>query len=57
MRASMGEVCTRCGLRGAREGKGRTKNLPYMLVTLEVSKFTVWLNDDARCAESGGVVL
>ena len=32
---------------GAGNGQERTRNMPYMLVTLEVSKLSGWLNDDA----------
>ena len=30
----------------------RTENMVYMVVTLDVSKLSGWLNDDARCRES-----
>ena len=39
----------RCGPEGA---GGRTQNMAYMVVTLEVSKLSGWLNDDAPCRES-----
>ena len=29
-------------------------NMPYMVVTLEVSKLSGWLNTDAYCRESNG---
>ena len=32
----------------------RTINMPYMAVTLEVSKLSGWLNADAPCRESKG---
>ena len=32
----------------------RTKNMPSMSVTLDVSKLSGWLNVDAACAESKG---
>ena len=32
----------------------RTQNMPYMVVTLEVSKLSGWLNADANCRESKG---
>ena len=37
---------------GAGHGQERTKNIPYMFVTLEVSKLSGWLNADALCRES-----
>ena len=36
-----------------RAGK-RTPNMPYMVVTLDVSRFSGWLNDDARCQVEPG---
>ena len=33
---------------GAGHGEERTENMPYMFVTLEVSKLSGWLNTDAR---------
>ena len=39
---------------GAGHGEERTQNMPYMLVTLEVSKVSGWLNADADCRESNG---
>eukprot|EP00964_Phaeocystis_antarctica_P049390 scaffold28648_cov60-Phaeocystis_antarctica.AAC.2 len=33
-------------------GGERTRNMPYMVVTLEVSKLNGWLNFDANCRES-----
>ena len=32
----------------------RTPNMPYMVVTLDVSRFSGWLNDDARCQVEQG---
>ena len=32
----------------------RTKNMLYMVVTLDVSKLSGWLNADAYCEESNG---
>eukprot|EP00964_Phaeocystis_antarctica_P124087 scaffold87775_cov48-Phaeocystis_antarctica.AAC.1 len=37
---------------GAGHGEGRTRSIWYMLVTLEVSKLSGWLNADAACRES-----
>ena len=34
---------------GARARAERTLNMPYMVVTLDVSKLSGWLNADARC--------
>ena len=34
---------------GAGHGEERTKNIRFMLVTLEVSKLSGWLNADAPC--------
>ena len=41
---------------GARsvQGEERTSNIAYMVVTLEVSKLSGWLNADAPCRESKG---
>ena len=39
---------------GAGLGEERTPNMPHMLVTLEVSKLSGWLNADADCRESKG---
>ena len=39
---------------GAGFGKERTPNMPHMVVTLEVSKLSGWLNADADCRESNG---
>eukprot|EP00964_Phaeocystis_antarctica_P054732 scaffold32205_cov65-Phaeocystis_antarctica.AAC.6 len=39
---------------GAGHGEKDTKNMPAMVVTLEVSKLSGWLNTDARCRESKG---
>ena len=39
---------------GAGLGEERTENMWYMLVTLEVSKLSGWLNADARCRGSKG---
>ena len=35
-------------------GEERTRNMRSMIVTLEVSKLSGWLNADARCRESKG---
>ena len=39
---------------GAGHGEERTWNMRYMLVTLEVSKLSGWLNALALCRESNG---
>ena len=39
---------------GAGHGEERTPNMPFMFVTLEVSKLSGWLNADAYCRESKG---
>ena len=39
---------------GARARAERTANMAPMFVTLEVSKLSGWLNDDASCRESNG---
>jgi len=39
---------------GPRARAERTGNMPHMVVTLEVSKFSGWLKADAYCAESKG---
>ena len=39
---------------GGGPGEERTPNMPYMLVTLEVSKLSGWLNAFAFCRESKG---
>ena len=39
---------------GAGHGEERTRNMFIMVVTLEVSKLSGWLNADARCRESKG---
>ena len=39
---------------GAGHWEARTQNMPYMVVTLEVSKLSGWLNADASCRESNG---
>ena len=36
---------------GAGQGEERTSNMKLMSVTLEVSKLSSWLNDDAACRE------
>jgi hypothetical protein len=41
---------------GARARAKRTKNMSCMVVTLEVSKLTGWLNADAPCRVEGGHV-
>ena len=33
----------------AGHGEERTRNIPCMVVTLDVSKLSGWLNADARC--------
>ena len=41
---------------GAGHGEERTANMAFMAVTLEVSKFSGWLNADASCrVEKEGV--
>eukprot|EP00964_Phaeocystis_antarctica_P105648 scaffold70636_cov51-Phaeocystis_antarctica.AAC.1 len=37
---------------GVRHGEERTENMAHMVVTLDVSKLSGWLNADARCRES-----
>ena len=39
---------------GAGHGEERTLNISSMVVTLEVSKLSGWLNADALCRESNG---
>ena len=39
---------------GAGHGEERTRNMPYMVVTLEVSKLSGWLNAVAVYRESKG---
>ena len=39
---------------GAGHGEERTVNMERMVVTLEVSKLSGWLNADADCRESNG---
>ena len=39
---------------GVGHGEERTKNIRFMLVTLEVSKLSGWLNADAYCREPKG---
>ena len=39
---------------GAGHGEERTLNMERMVVTLEVSKLSGRLNNDARCRESNG---
>ena len=39
---------------GRARGEERTLNMPFIFVTLEVSKLSGWLNDDAPCRESKG---
>ena len=39
---------------GAGHGEERTRNMFIMVVTLEVSKLSGWLNADAPCRESNG---
>ena len=39
---------------GAGHGEERTMNIWLMVVTLEVSKVSGWLNADAYCRESNG---
>ena len=34
---------------GGRARAERTKNMPYMLMTLDVSRLSGWSNADARC--------
>eukprot|EP00964_Phaeocystis_antarctica_P117932 scaffold81772_cov49-Phaeocystis_antarctica.AAC.5 len=40
--------------RGPGHGEERTENMLSMVVTLEVSKLSGWLNADAPCQESNG---
>ena len=45
-------ACTRGGLDcrlGAGQGEERTWNIQTMVLTLDVSQFSGWLNADARC--------
>ena len=44
----------RDGRYGAGHGEERTWNMPLMLVTLEVSKLSGWLNASAYCRGSKG---
>ena len=56
-RATAVHVACRGGLDcrlGAGHGEERTRNMPYMVVTLEVLKLSGWLNADADCRESKG---
>ena len=49
------EACRRgldCRL-GAGHAEERTANMPHMVVTLEVSKLSGWLNDAAPCRKGG----
>ena len=39
---------------GHRHGEERTWNISFMVVTLDVSKLSGWLNADAYCRESEG---
>ena len=39
---------------GAGHGEGRTSNMLIIVVTLEVSKLSGWLNADACCRETKG---
>ena len=39
---------------GTGHGEERTANMPYIFVTLVVSKLSGWLNADADCRESKG---
>ena len=41
-----------CRLGRAGHGEERTANMPPMVVTLEVSKLSGWLNADVNCRES-----
>jgi len=55
--ATAGHAACRRGLvyrYGAGHGEERTWNMPYMSVTLEVSKLSGWLNAGAYCGESKG---
>ena len=63
MRAGRREAAGDCGARaacrggldcrlGAGQGEERTENMYSMVVTLEVSKLSGWLNADAPCRES-----
>ena len=44
----------RCAGEGPTKDGERTENMLRMVVTLEVSKLSGWLNDDAPCRESKG---
>ena len=55
LRATAVQAARRVGLdcrSGAGHGEERTSNMKLMVVTLEVSKLSGWLNADARCRES-----
>ena len=54
-RATAAHAACRGGLDcrlGAGQGEERTENMYSMVVTLEVSKLSGWLNADAPCRES-----
>jgi hypothetical protein len=48
-----GEEKARLKAWGPRARAERTQNMPYMVVTLEVSKLSGWLKADARCRVEG----
>ena len=50
--ASRAQGRARLQIGGWAHGEERTWNMPYMVVTLEVSKLSGWLNADAPCRES-----
>jgi len=55
--AAMQVACTgrdRLKAVGVRARAERTKNMPYMFVTLDVSKLSAWLNADAYCRVERG---
>ena len=52
-RSVQGRARLDCRL-GAGHGEERTPNMPAMVVTLEVSKLSGWLNAVAACRESKG---
>ena len=51
-RASSVQERARLQITGTRHGEERTENMPSMVVTLEESKLSGWLNADAYCRAS-----
>ena len=49
------QAACREGLGWTFGAKVRTENMPFMLVTLDVSKLSGWLNADATCRDEGRV--